>query len=86
MSAERVPLHAKPLQDSDEELCQRQFFHFDPKNLPPLCNLYVNMLQRLGIAADKFGTSTGTLTGLELSRGVKCFKTRRSVAFFASVE
>jgi hypothetical protein len=27
------------------------------------------MLQRLGIAADKFGTSTGTLTGLELSRG-----------------
>ncbi|MDB5391499.1 MAG: hypothetical protein JWM11_7145 [Planctomycetaceae bacterium] len=39
---------------------------FDPKNHPPLCNLYVSMLQRLGIEADKFGSSTGTLTGLEI--------------------
>ena len=46
-----------------------QHLHFDPKNPPPLCNLYVSLLQRLGIEADKFGTSTGTLTGLELSRG-----------------
>jgi hypothetical protein len=38
---------------------------FDTKNGPPLCNLYVSMLQRLGITADKFGSSTGTLTGLE---------------------
>ena len=45
-----------------------QHLHFDPKNPPPLCNLYVNMLQRLGIEADKFGTGTGTLTGLEFSR------------------
>lgn len=45
-----------------------QHLPFDPKNPPPLCNLYVSMLQRLGIEADKFGTSTGTLTGLELSR------------------
>jgi hypothetical protein len=37
---------------------------FDPKNGPPLCNLYVSMLQRLGIETDKFGSSTGTLTGL----------------------
>jgi hypothetical protein len=29
----------------------------------------MSLLQRLGIEADKFGTSTGTLTGLELSRG-----------------
>ncbi|HLX65287.1 MAG TPA: DUF1552 domain-containing protein [Planctomycetota bacterium] len=43
-----------------------QHLHFDPKNPPPLCNLYVNMLQRLGIEAEKFGTSTGTLTGLEM--------------------
>ncbi|HKI36735.1 MAG TPA: DUF1552 domain-containing protein [Gemmataceae bacterium] len=42
-----------------------QHLAFDPKNAPPLCNLYVNMLQRLGIEADKFGSSTGTLTGLE---------------------
>ncbi len=38
---------------------------FDPKTAPPLCNLFVSMLQRMGIEADKFGSSTGTLTGLE---------------------
>lgn len=37
---------------------------FDAAKGPPLCNLYVSMLQRLGIEADKFGSSTGTLTGL----------------------
>jgi len=41
---------------------------FDPSNPPPLCNLYVSMLQRLGMQIDKFGTSTGTLTGLESAR------------------
>ena len=46
-----------------------QHLPFDPKNPPPLCNLFVSMLQRLGIEADKFGSSTGTLTGLEWSRG-----------------
>lgn len=45
-----------------------QHLAFDPDNPPPLCNLFVNMLQRLGIESDTFGTSTGTLTGLELSR------------------
>lgn len=30
----------------------------------PLCNLFVTMLQRFGVEVDKFGTSTGTLTGL----------------------
>ena len=29
--------------------------------------MFVSMLQRLGIEADKFGSSTGTLTGLEMS-------------------
>lgn len=42
-----------------------QHLAFDPQNPPPLCNLYVSMLQRLGIETDKFGTSTGTLSGLE---------------------
>ncbi len=45
-----------------------QHLPFDPQNPPPLCNLYVSMLQRLGIETDKFGTSTGTLTGLEFTR------------------
>src|ERR1043165_3305892 len=43
-----------------------QHLPFDPQNPPPLCNLYVSMLQRLGIETDKFSSSTGTLTGLEL--------------------
>ena len=38
---------------------------FDPQNPPPLCNLYVSMLQRLGIETDTFSSGTGTLTGLE---------------------
>lgn len=31
----------------------------------PLCNLYVSMLQQFGVETDSFGTSTGTLRGLE---------------------
>jgi hypothetical protein len=42
-----------------------QHLAFDPKTSPPLCNLFVSMLQRLGLEVDKFGSSTGTLTGLE---------------------
>jgi hypothetical protein len=45
-----------------------QHLAFDAQSPPPLCNLYVNMLQRLGIESDKFGSSTGTLTGLEAAR------------------
>jgi hypothetical protein len=29
-----------------------------------LCNLYLSLLHRFGAEVDKFGTSTGTLTGL----------------------
>lgn len=34
----------------------------------PLPNLFVSVLQRLGIEADQFATSTGTMRGLEMSR------------------
>ena len=44
-----------------------QHLPFDPENPPPLCNLYVSMLQRLGIESDTFSTSTGTLTGLSMA-------------------
>ncbi|OWK38409.1 DUF1552 domain-containing protein [Fimbriiglobus ruber] len=37
---------------------------FDAKKNYPLPNLFVSMLQRLGVPADRFATSTGTLTGL----------------------
>jgi len=31
---------------------------------PPLCNLFVSMLQQFGVETDRFATSTGTLRGL----------------------
>lgn len=42
-----------------------QHLHFNQDNPPPLCNLYVSMLQRLGIETERFSTGVGTLTGLE---------------------
>jgi hypothetical protein len=38
---------------------------FDRKKNAPLCNVFVSMLQHLGIESDHFASSTGTLTGLE---------------------
>jgi hypothetical protein len=38
---------------------------FDSQNNTPMANLFVTMLQHLGIETDKFGSSTGTMTGLE---------------------
>jgi len=38
---------------------------FDENNNEPLANLYVTMLRRLGIEADSFATSTGSLRGLD---------------------
>ncbi len=43
-----------------------QHLAFDASKGPPLCNLYVSMLQRLGVKAERFGSSTGTLRGLEV--------------------
>jgi len=43
-----------------------QHLAFDENNHPPLCNLYVSMLQRMGIAAAEFGSGNATLTGLEM--------------------
>ncbi len=37
----------------------------DLKNSAPLSNLFVSMLQHMNIETDKFGTSTGTVTGLD---------------------
>ncbi|MFM8705839.1 MAG: DUF1552 domain-containing protein, partial [Planctomycetia bacterium] len=39
---------------------------FDKTKNAPLPNLFVSILQRLGIEADRFATSTGTLAGLDL--------------------
>ena len=32
----------------------------------PLANLFVSMLQRLGLEVDTFGSSTGTMAGLKM--------------------
>ena len=40
---------------------------FDSGHSPPLCNLYVSMLQRLGIEVDTFNSGFGTLSGLTMS-------------------
>lgn len=42
-----------------------QHLAFDQKNNYPLPNLFVNMLQHVGIEEDSFASSTGTVTGLE---------------------
>ena len=42
-----------------------QHLAFDPKNAPPLCNLYVSLLQRLGLESERFSSGTGPLKGLE---------------------
>ena len=44
-----------------------QHLVFKRDNNTPLCNLFVSMMQRMGIAADAFASSTGRLTGLELT-------------------
>jgi hypothetical protein len=42
-----------------------QHLAFDRQRNYPLPNLYVSMLQRLGLEVDRFATSTGTMRGLE---------------------
>ena len=44
-----------------------QHLAFDRKSNYPMSNLYVSMLQRLAIESDRFATSTGTMTGLEMT-------------------
>ena len=44
-----------------------QHLAFDKDNNYPLPNLFVSMLQGMGIESDQFASSTGTMTGLELA-------------------
>lgn len=43
-----------------------QHLAFDRKNNYPLPNLYVSLLQHTGLEFDRFSTSTGTMTGLDM--------------------
>jgi hypothetical protein len=40
---------------------------FDRTRNEPLPNLFVSVLRRMGIEADRFGPSTGTMRGLEVA-------------------
>ena len=42
-----------------------QHLAFDKKKNYPLPNLYVSILQQVGMETDSFASSTGTMTGLE---------------------
>jgi hypothetical protein len=44
-----------------------QHLAFNENKNAPLSNLFVSVLQRLGLEAERFASSTGTLTGLEMS-------------------
>ena len=44
-----------------------QHLAFDKKHNTPLANLYVSMLQRLGIEADRFSSGKSTINGLEMA-------------------
>jgi hypothetical protein len=44
-----------------------QHLAFDPAQNYPLPNLFVSMLQRMGLEDEKFASSTGTMRGLEMS-------------------
>ncbi|MBI1371395.1 MAG: DUF1552 domain-containing protein [Phycisphaera sp.] len=45
-----------------------QHLAFDTKHNYPLANLFVSMLQRLGLEEDHFGSSTGTMRGLDFKK------------------
>jgi hypothetical protein len=44
-----------------------QHLAFDTERNYPLTNIFVTMLQRMGIEADKFSSSTGSMRGLEMT-------------------
>jgi len=46
-----------------------QHLVFDRTRNYPLPNLFVNILQRMGIEADRFASSTGTMRGMETTSG-----------------
>jgi len=44
-----------------------QHIAFKRDNNAPLCNVFVSMLQRMGVESDTFASATGRLTGLEIA-------------------
>jgi hypothetical protein len=44
-----------------------QHLQFDLRNNTPLCNLFVSVLRHMGLATDRFSTSSGALSGLHFA-------------------
>ena len=44
-----------------------QHLAFERDRNYPLPNLFVNVLQRIGLESEKFASSTGTMRGLEMA-------------------
>ena len=44
-----------------------QHLAFDTQKNHPLTHLHVSLLQRLGLETDRFSSSTGTMSGLDLT-------------------
>jgi len=44
-----------------------QHLAFDTDRNYPLPNLFLSMLQRMGLETDKFASSTGTMRGLDMA-------------------
>ena len=44
-----------------------QHLAFRRDNNAPLCNLFVSMMQRMGVESDEFASSTGRVAGLEMA-------------------
>ena len=44
-----------------------QHLAFSEKNNKPMANILLSMIQRMGVECDRFSSSTGTMTGLELA-------------------
>ena len=43
---------------------EHRIYSEDPQKKTPLCNLYLTILQSLGVEVDRFGNSTGTISGV----------------------
>jgi hypothetical protein len=56
------PVRAADAGGTRDFLAEHWHVAFDANKNTRLCNLFVTMLQKLGMATDVFGSSTGTLT------------------------
>lgn len=59
--------HNMPILLAGGKFRHGQHLAFDPTKNPPLCNLYVSMLQQLGVQTDRFSSGRSTLRGLEMT-------------------